>query len=204
MELRELKEQAGEHWAKGQFAQAEELYRQILMLSPLDPQLWVRHAEALKRLGRTFDAVGSYRRASQMLAEVGLFPRAIAALRLALELTPDDVDLISELIRLELKKNKKGGPKTLEMPVTDLPPPAAASQPLALPMLQDPAAVEDAVTNPGLAVEVAPPEYPLVRHLSERALAIRLRPGDPWMVVTSESKLTVWQTDDLPDPDPTA
>src|SRR3954469_11100873 len=146
MDLQRLREEAGDLVAQGKFAQAEVLYRQILLLHPRDPQLWVRHAEALKRLGRSDDAIESYRRASLMLAELGHLPRAVAALRLALELKENDLDLIAELIRMELKKNQREtrpGTPTVQMQRLHTPQPL-----LALPVL------EEAVTNPGITIEV--------------------------------------------------
>ncbi len=190
MELRELKELAGEHWAKGQFAQAEVLYRQILMLAPLDPQLWVRHAEALKRLNRKRDAVLSYQRASHMLAELGHFQRAIAAMRLALELEPDDIEVISELIRLELRKNKRGT-KTVEVPIADVSASVPEASRLALPMLKEEPAR-------AITVEVPMPEYPLVKRVSDREIAIKPSPEAKWIIVSGDGSLSLRYADEAP------
>jgi len=167
------------------------LFRQILLLSPMDPQLWVRHAEALKRLGRKQDAVQSFRRAAQMLSEFGHFQRAIAAMRLALELSPNDIDLISDLIRLELKKNKKGT-RTVEVPITDIGAVVAESQRLALPML------EQQPVAPGITMDVKLPEYPMVKRLSDREVAIRPAPDAKWLVVSSDGPVSLRYTDELP------
>lgn len=190
MELRELKQLAGEHWAKGQFAQAEVLYRQILMQAPMDPQLWVRHAEALKRLNRKRDAVLSYQRAAHMLAELGHFQRAIAAMRLALELEPNDIDLISELIRMEMRKNKKGT-RTVEVPIADVAAAVPEAQRLALPMLQEEPAK-------AITVEIPMPEYPLVKRVSDREIAIKPAPDAKWIIVSSDGSLSLRYADEAP------
>ncbi len=191
MELRTRKQEAGELLARGRFAQAEVLYRQMLLLHPRDAQLWVRHAEALKRLSRTEDAVDSYRRAAAMLSEAGHFPRAVAALRLALELHHDDLDLISELIRMELKKNLRE-PRSVTAPSL----PARISTPdhlLALPVLSEP------ITNPGVTIEVVPPsdQWPQVRRLSSRAVALKPGPDARWVVIESQTGIRVSFTDTL-------
>jgi tetratricopeptide (TPR) repeat protein len=191
MELRHLKEEAGDLWARGKFAQAEVLYRQALLQQPRDPQLWVRHAEALKRLGRTQEAVDSYLQAASMLAELSHFPRAVAAVRLALELKPDDLDLISELIRMELRKNVRENRAAA--------PSVASSRAvteesmLALPVLEEP------VTNPGITIEIADgTQWPQVRRLSGRSVALKSGPEARWVIIESATDLRVSFADSLP------
>lgn len=191
MELHTLKKEAGDLLARGKFAQAEVLYRQMLLLNPRDAQLWVRHAEALKRLSRADDAVESYRRAAGMLAEAGHFPRAVAALRLALELRHDDLDLISELIRTELKKNHREARPGSAPSVT-----ARTRTPvslLALPVLGEP------VTNPGITIEVLPggDEWPQLKRLSAFGVALKAAPEGRWVVIKSKTELRVSFSDDL-------
>jgi tetratricopeptide (TPR) repeat protein len=194
MELRQLREEAGDLWARGKFAQAEVLYRQMLLQYPRDAQLWVRHAETLKRLDRIPEAVESYQRAAAMLAELSHFPRAVAALRLALELKPDDLDLISELIRMELRKNLREA-----RPAPVVPSLARAETPaemLALPALDEP------VTNPGITIEVADAtHWPDVRRLSARAVALKSSPDARWVIVESDTDLRLSFTDELVEAD---
>jgi tetratricopeptide (TPR) repeat protein len=187
MEFAALKQEAGELLARGKFAQAEVLCRQMLLLHPRDAQLWVRHADTLKRLSRVDDAVESYRRAAAMLTEAGHFPRAVAALRLALELRNDDLDLISELIRVELKKNSRDA-RTVTAATAA--PPRRIRTPdalLALPILDEP------VTNPGVTLEVMAPadDWPQVRRLSKRAVALKPGPDARWVVIESETDVRV-------------
>lgn len=195
MELHTLKQEAGDLLARGKFAQAEVLYRQMLLLHPRDAQLWVRHAEALKRLSRVDDAVESYKRAAAMLAESGHFPRAVAALKLALEMRSDDLDLISELIRMELKKNHREARATSAMAAAPPVPPAPVTEKemLALPVL------EEAITNPGITIEVLPSadEWPQIRRISARAVGLKAAPDARWVVIQSEAELKVSFADDL-------
>lgn len=108
MSVRVVKERAAKMVAAGQLERAEVLLRQVLTQVPRDSQTWLRHAEVLKRLGREGDAVSSYRLAAQILDEEGHHPRAAAALKLALTLLPNDVDLIADIIRSEMRAMKPG------------------------------------------------------------------------------------------------
>lgn len=89
--------------ASGQFERAEVLLRQALTQAPRDVQTWLKHAEVLKRLSRDADAVSSYRLAARLLDEAGHHHRAVAALKLGLALVPDDIELITDIIRLEMR-----------------------------------------------------------------------------------------------------
>ena len=108
MSVRAVKEKAAKLVASGQFERAEVLLRQALTQSPRDVQTWLRHAEVLKRLSRNVDAVASYRLAARILDDEGHHPRAVAALKLALSLVPDDVDLIADIIRSEMRARREG------------------------------------------------------------------------------------------------
>ena len=214
MELRDLKEQAGEHWSKGRFAQAEVLYRQASAgIDGLPFVLsWVRCAitssEALRRLNRSPEAVFSYQRAGQVLADQGHFSKAVAAVRMALELKKDDIDLISELIRLEVrrKKGSKSSP-SVEVAVVDHPRADLPQQLLALPMLPPSSAPIGVPVVPEVAVEPlaagleTSQEHPIVMRLSDREVAIKSHPEARWMLVTADSPVLLRFVDSLPKPE---
>ncbi|MBL8921485.1 MAG: hypothetical protein JNJ54_21675 [Myxococcaceae bacterium] len=106
MGVRELKEKASVLVATGHYERAEVLLRQALLLSPRDAQSWLKHAEVLKRLSRGAAAAGSYRLAARLLEDEGHHTRSIAALKLALAELPDDVDIITDIIRSEMHARK--------------------------------------------------------------------------------------------------
>ena len=118
-----------------------------------------------------------------MLADAGHFPRAVAALRLALELRRGDLDLTSELIRMEMKKSQREARAVV--PPAPLQRIATPEHVLVLPVL------EEAVTNPGITIEVLPPadEWPQVRRLSVRAVALKAGPEARWVVVESRTEV---------------
>jgi hypothetical protein len=100
MGLRELKEAAHQQYVRGKFAQCAQTYQQILRLAPKDPNMRVRHAEACRRAGDAVQAIASYRAAAALLLELRCESRARGALKAALELDPNDLQLQAEVARL--------------------------------------------------------------------------------------------------------
>ena len=140
MDVSELKARARAAVVQGRLEHAEVLYRQLLTRVPRDAGAWLRHAETLRRLDRVNDAVWSYRTASTILLAQGHEARAIAGLKLALGLKPDDVDLVTEIIRVELHRHRRlavrgqpGWPSSAQ--VTEVPLEELDRPQLALPML---------------------------------------------------------------------
>lgn len=192
--------------AQGRYAQAEVLYRSLLAAEPDDGQLRVRHGDTLKRLNRVDEAVEAYRLASASLANAGHLARALAALRLAIELRPDDVELISELIRLEVQKNGRPvsarsmaslEPKPqLALPARPGPRHQPHHHPPAPPPVEDDW-VDIAVTGPKPSLELPiveaaiSSEYPMIRRLSPREVAVKPAPQSPWVLVSSATTVFV-------------
>lgn len=195
MNVAESKERARSLVAKGRYEKAEVLYRQLLTRVPRDASVWVRHAETLKRLGTTHRAAWSYRTAATILVSLGYEARAIACLRLALECEPDDIDVISELIRVEMHRTSRHAKAT--HPAPPLPsrpvPLSSLEEPqLALPMLSavDPRASGDSVV-------MHAPTWPQVRQISEREVAIKASAESRWVVISSATALEVHFKDDF-------
>jgi hypothetical protein len=218
MDLRTLRDTAVESLAGGRYAHAEVKLRQCLLQAPHDGQLWVRHAEALRRMGRTHDAATSFRHGARALAEDGHVSRGIAALKLALQLEPDDLDLIAELIQLQVKRTHENrarrasaptaldvvGPldaharrATLEFAMADLGRPSTPR--LALPVRPASLAADGTLgtehRSDSLAELPEPVGAPYVRRLSDRAVAVQAGPGAPWVVIESVAPITVRRAD---------
>ncbi len=197
-----MRQDAAAMLAKGRFAQAEVLFRQLCLHEPRDPQMRIRHAEALRKVGRLTDAKKTYQLASRLFADAGHLARAAAALKLALEIARDDVDLIGELIRLEMRRNateREFRPTPRQLDVEPEVPKSEAgveARPLlALPALPEPA------TDPGVAVEPDPEVveagYPIIRRLSDREIAFKPSSSSKWFVVSSTATLAVSIKDTL-------
>jgi tetratricopeptide (TPR) repeat protein len=198
--------------AKGRYEKAEVLYRQVLTRVPRDASVWVRHAEVLRRLGNGEKAAWSYRTAASILVALGYEARAIACLRLALAFKPDDIDLVTELIRVEMHRaqHKQHARPAPPVALADLKEPQ-----LALPMLTeiDPRPTGDSVIvhldvtlppAPGhvaavqaeLPIEIELPmvvhqQWPQVRRISDLEVAIKANATSEWIVLTSGSPIEV-------------
>ncbi len=121
MDLRKLKEKAGEAFAKGRFGKAAELYADYCQQDPKDLQARVRMGDAYAKSGDKSKAVRAYQTAAEGYAKDGFLPRAIAASKLILELDPAHNGV--QRMLADLYARKTGGGKK----------PAAAPEPAAAP-----------------------------------------------------------------------
>ncbi len=194
MDLRALKQEVSHLLLKGKFPQAEGLLREAIRFQPTDAQLHIRLAEVLRRMQRNDDALAAYRDASRLLADDGHVVRAIAALKLALEIQPQNIDVVSELIQLELKKARRPPTAGWERPA---PTPLETAIDYELKLQDDepkqlalPAAP---LIDPGVQVVRQENEvrYPLIRRLSDREFAVKSTPNGRWLLVTSTTPLNI-------------
>lgn len=217
-----MKEQASGFVAKGRFERAEVLYRQLLTRVPRDAQVWLKHADLNRRLMRMQAAVLSYRMAANLLLQQGHEARAVAALKSALDLRPDDIDLISDIIRVEMRRSRR---RQRPFPFHDAPDAqhheiehtehtehvehvehVEHHEPqLALPMLPASPPPETASTDTppeGLTLEIAATpaqrrDWPQIRRLNDLEIAIKTSADSKWLVITSTTVLQVRFTDRL-------
>lgn len=196
MDLRALKDKANDALGRGRFEQAEVLLRQALTRVPRDAPLWVKHADTLRKLHRLRDAMASYRMAASVYSQEGHDHRAIACLKVALDLVPEDVDLIADLIRVEMHRTRRAeqprlSPDALRTSVQSETDPPEAKPLLALP------ALPSSPSEFALQVEVESREqtrtgtWPQVRRISDREVAIKASPDARWIVITAGSPLDV-------------
>jgi tetratricopeptide (TPR) repeat protein len=192
---RTLKDKANQALARGRFEQAEVLLRQALTRLPRDAALWVKHADTLRRLHRLRDAVASYRMAAAVFSGEGHDHRAVAALKVALDLLPEDVDLIADLIRVEMHRTRRAeaprlSPNTMRTSLQAEAEPPEPQPLLALPAL--PSSPSEFAASIELEVETAPRSvWPQVRRLSDREIAIKASPDARWIVISSPTPLDV-------------
>lgn len=200
MTPRTLKDKANQALARGRFEQAEVLIRQALTRLPRDAALWVKHADTLRRLHRLRDAVASYRMAAAVYSGEGHDHRAVAALKVALDLLPEDVDLIADLIRVEMHRTRRAeaprlSPNTLRVSLNAEAEPPEPQPLLALPALpSSPSEFAASVEADTLRLEVETGKrsvWPQVRRLSDREIAIKASADARWIVVSAPSPLDV-------------
>src|SRR5260370_6501809 len=108
MELDKLKNRAAEAFAKGKFNRAAELYEEYCQKDARDMQARIRMGDAWARSGKREKAIVAYQSAAEGFARNRLFPRAIAASKLVLELDPTHKGV--QHILADLYALKKGGP----------------------------------------------------------------------------------------------
>lgn len=219
MDVRSLKERASRLSTQGRFERAEVLYRQLLTHLPRDASLWLRHAETLRRLDRVDSSISSFRMAAQLLESDGHTARAVACLKVALELKPDDVDLVTDIIRFELRHRQAEREHATYPAPLPPPPDAGPAEPtepaplLALPMFASSDShiaelVPDAhepvppprASAPRVPLEVESPlqRWPQVRRVSDHEVAIKPSPFSKWIVVSAASALEVRFFDEFP------
>jgi tetratricopeptide (TPR) repeat protein len=191
MGVRELKEEALDLYSRRKFADCARTYGRLLELEPRDPHLYVRHAEAWRRAGERKKAIASYRAAAELLLRQGCEARARAALKVALELDPQDAELAQALERLTpayRPRREEVLPSRIPEHLRDMVElhtrPANVPGRLALP--------------PAPASTAAPLPSPAeVRRLSPNTIAMRAAPGTRWVVVSSRTPLTAYEVEEL-------
>jgi hypothetical protein len=185
--MRELKEEALNLYSRRKFADCARTYGKLLELEPRDPHLYVRHAEAWRRAGDRKKAIASYQAAAALLLELGCEARARAALKVALDLDPQDMELARTLEQLKPTPGPRPCsriPEHMQDVVELHTRPASVPGRLALPAA--PASAAEPLPSPAE-----------VRRLSPNTLAMRAAPGTRWVVVSSRTPLTVYEVDDL-------
>jgi len=204
MEVRELKEEALDLYARRKFKECARTYGRLLELEPRDPHLYVRHAEAWRRAGDRTKAIASYRTAAELLLQLGCEARARAALKVALELDPRDTEVAKALDRLTRASAARRDEARPPSPSVQSPPRRPPSR-IPEEKREQVELHTRAANVPGrLALPPAPasPVGPLpstaeVRRLSANTLAMRAAPGTRWVVVSSRTPLTAYEVESL-------
>lgn len=173
----------------------------MLTMHPRDSGLWLRHAEVLKRLDRRAAAVTSYRQAAQLLMDAAHGRRAVACLKMALELQPGDVGLVTDIIRFELLQRQQ---RESQAPASTGPMADAATEPAVQPWLALPMLSKGEETPSGPPPTEGPSgfkSWPHVRRISEREVAIKPSPFAKWIVLTSSAPIEARFVEDYSVPD---
>jgi len=140
-DLRKLKDEATQAFAKGKFAKAAGLFSDLVKADPKDLQAQMKLGDALVKAGSRPKAVVVYQQLAERYANDGFLPKAIAVCKVILEVDPKHSATQQVLAGLYAKK------LGTDLPPRASPPPAVAVEPA-------PVAVEPAPVD----VEPAPPE----------------------------------------------
>jgi len=104
-DARELKDEAAQQAAKGNWKTALDLYLAIEQLEPQEGA-WPRHAgEMCRRLNQTADAVADFARAVDVYAKTGFLPKAVAVCKVILEIDPRQTAVQAKLAALHASRS---------------------------------------------------------------------------------------------------
>ncbi|OJH34768.1 hypothetical protein BON30_42185 [Cystobacter ferrugineus] len=181
-----MKEEALDLYAQRRFTECVQTYERLLEVNPRDPSLYMGQAEAYWSAGSRREALKAYRMAAELLLDQGDRAGARAALKAALELNPRNKEVAQALEQLSPAGEEEARSASLTAPEALFEYPPEREQPRAW--------QKSAPRSEPL--EAVPPQ-PELRRLSDNALAVRLGPGMPWYVVSSQTPLLTYEVDDL-------
>jgi CRP-like cAMP-binding protein len=107
-DLRKLKDKAAEHLAKGRFAKAAEVYAAIVKADKRDIASHQKLGEALRRAGRTHDALLVFQDVADRYARDGQLVKAMAICKVILEIDEEHVETQGLLADLYSRKQAEG------------------------------------------------------------------------------------------------
>jgi CRP-like cAMP-binding protein len=158
VDLRKLKDQATKAVEKKQYAKAAELYLQISLGEPTDPDWHQRAGEAFRKVPDVPQAVRELERAAEGYAKGGFLLKAIAVCKVVLQIDPKHTATQAVLAELYAKREGRPAPAVAAPPVAKPPvaarPVAVAPAPVAAP--PPPAAAPTAVVEDGPPAVDAP------------------------------------------------
>ncbi|ATB34702.1 hypothetical protein CYFUS_000109 [Cystobacter fuscus] len=186
MGVRELKEEALDLYAQRRFTECVQTYERLLELNPRDPSLYMGQAEAYRGAGSRREALNAFRMAAELLLDQGDKTGARAALKAALELNPRNKEVTRALEALPSADEEETQPTAVTAPEALFEYPQEREQPRTWQR-----------SAPRSEPLKAVPPQPELRRLSDNALAVRVGPGMPWYVVSSQTPLLTYEVDDL-------
>ncbi|MGZ3427575.1 MAG: cyclic nucleotide-binding domain-containing protein, partial [Polyangia bacterium] len=149
VDLRKLKDQATKAVEKKQYAKAAELYLQISLGEPTDPDWHQRAGESFRKVPDVPQAVRELERAAEGYAKGGFLLKAIAVCKVVLQIDPKHT--ATQAVLAELYAKREGRPVGAPPIVPARPSPPVAAAPVAAP----PVAARPVVAPPPVAA--APP-----------------------------------------------
>lgn len=169
VDVRKLKDEASQAFAKGKFPKAVELFDKLIEADPKDLQARMKLGDALVKAGNKQRAVHVYAKVAEAYASEGFLPKAIAACKVILEVDPKHTGTQQVLAGLYAKKlgtDPNAAPRRPATAPAATPPAAPAPSPARPP--SEPA--------PRVELRPQPPAAPMPA--AEAELDIELDRGD--------------------------
>src|SRR5438309_2464783 len=107
VDTRKLKDSVAEYLKKSKFDKAAELLEELAEAEPMDMQHRLRLGDCYRRLGETVKSILNYDTAARRFADEGHLIKAIAAVKVILEIDPDNEDSQQQLAEMNERRLDK-------------------------------------------------------------------------------------------------
>src|SRR5919108_5800691 len=104
VDTRKLKDSVAEYLKKSKFDKAAELLEELTAAEPRDMQHRLRLGDCYRRLGELEKSVAQYEAAAQFFATEGQLIKAIAAVKVVLEIDPDNAAAQKQLATMNRQR----------------------------------------------------------------------------------------------------
>jgi len=127
VDTRKLKDSVAEYLQKSKFDKAAELLEELTAAEPRDMQHRLRLGDCYRRLGEAEKSVGQYEAAAQFFAAEGQLIKGIAAVKVVLEIDPDNVAAQKQLATMN-RQRRLGRAAAKDTAADESPSPAPAPE----------------------------------------------------------------------------
>src|SRR5712671_6547870 len=110
VDLRALKDEVADHLKKSRWDKAAEVLEDLVATEPKDMAQRLKLGEAYRRMGQPQKAIESYQHAAKFFADEGQLIKAIAAVKIVLEIDPRNAQALSQLGQMNERRKGSGVP----------------------------------------------------------------------------------------------
>src|SRR5438132_6210097 len=100
LDARKLKDSVAEYLKKSKFEKAAEVLEQLVKMEPKEMQHRLRLGDCYRRLEEVGKSIGEYEAAARFFADQGQLIKGIAAVKIILEIDPDNEDAQEQLAEM--------------------------------------------------------------------------------------------------------
>src|SRR3954467_14588607 len=110
VDARKLKDAAAEYLKKSKFEKAAEVLEQLVQAEPKDMQHRLRLGDCYRKLEQSQKSIAQYDAAGRYYADQGQLIKAIAAVKVILEIDPRNAEAQKQLADMNERRLGKGAP----------------------------------------------------------------------------------------------
>ncbi|HWE22310.1 MAG TPA: cyclic nucleotide-binding domain-containing protein [Myxococcales bacterium] len=178
VDARELKDSIAEYLKKSKFDKAAELLEKLAEAEPKDMQHRLRLGDCYRRLGETVKSILNYDAAARQFAGEGHLIKAIAAVKVILEIDPDNREAQRQLAEMNAERRQgkpDTGPVAAEASEAKTKASAAGERVEAIELPEEPSAQPPAAFAPAPQEVTAPVDRAPTRGAQRGAMADRIQ-----------------------------